>query len=252
MSTEAKNLRNSFLEDFDFSAPGRTNFWEGEYSFFQFNSQGQRNFFINELRSYTIYILERSKDCVVQINNQEFRPTVGDSFQFEGINCKFSFDKGHCIFLVSGSNKQPGSKYHDFKRYNDIYKVSKPWGQELWINNEHPLYAFKKIDLTKGSKTSLQYHCQKKETLILMKGRALLHFQREDYNQDYDFSETDIMKTEISPYSIINISPKQVHRLEALTNIELYETSTPEYNDVIRLRDDTNRKNGKIQSEHID
>ena len=41
-----------------------------------------------------------------------------------------------------------------------------------------------------------------------------------------------------------------VHRIEAITDIILYEASTLQLNDVIRLADDTKRSHGKIHNEH--
>ena len=48
----------------------------------------------------------------------------------------------------------------------------------------------------------------------------------------------------------INISPYVIHRLEAKSDLLLYEVSTPHLNDVIRLQDDSNRKDGRIDEEH--
>ena len=45
------------------------------------------------------------------------------------------------------------------------------------------------------------------------------------------------------------ISPKK-HRVIAITDIILQEVSTPEVDDVIRIEDDNERKNGRIESEH--
>ena len=41
-----------------------------------------------------------------------------------------------------------------------------------------------------------------------------------------------------------------IHRIRSNSNITLYEISTPEIDDVIRISDDTNRKSGKIFGEH--
>ena len=41
-----------------------------------------------------------------------------------------------------------------------------------------------------------------------------------------------------------------VHRLRAITDIMLYEVSTPHLDDVIRISDDQKRNNGRISSEH--
>jgi len=48
----------------------------------------------------------------------------------------------------------------------------------------------------------------------------------------------------------VDVPPNAVHRVEALTDIVLYETSTPHLDDVIRIQDDAARKNGRILTEH--
>jgi dTDP-glucose pyrophosphorylase len=47
-----------------------------------------------------------------------------------------------------------------------------------------------------------------------------------------------------------NVTPPKKHRVIALTDIILQEVSTPEVNDVIRIEDDTHRKDGLITGEH--
>jgi hypothetical protein len=44
--------------------------------------------------------------------------------------------------------------------------------------------------------------------------------------------------------------PGILHRLEAITDILLYETSTPHLDDVVRVTDDSKRPNGRIEQEH--
>ena len=54
----------------------------------------------------------------------------------------------------------------------------------------------------------------------------------------------------LSSFHSIFVKPNTIHRIEALTNIKLFEVSTPNLSDVIRLSDDTNRPSGKIVAEH--
>ena len=49
---------------------------------------------------------------------------------------------------------------------------------------------------------------------------------------------------------VIDVEPKTIHRIEAVTDLTLYETSTPHLDDVIRLQDDKSRESGLIQYEH--
>ena len=51
-------------------------------------------------------------------------------------------------------------------------------------------------------------------------------------------------------HETITIKPNTIHRIKALTNLILYEASTPELDDVIRISDDSDRKHGLIKKEH--
>jgi len=48
----------------------------------------------------------------------------------------------------------------------------------------------------------------------------------------------------------VHVNKKVLHRLKAASDIKLYEVSTNFLDDVIRVSDDTNRKSGRINSEH--
>ena len=68
--------------------------------------------------------------------------------------------------------------------------------------------------------------------------------------ENNDVQQKDLAKSLIEPISIINVEPLVLHRIKALSNIYHYEVSTPFLDDVIRVDDDSNRKNGKILTEH--
>ncbi|PCJ59311.1 MAG: sugar isomerase [Planctomycetota bacterium] len=132
-----------------------------------------------------------------------------------------------------------------------MYKVIKPWGHELWLNGNHPCYALKQIFIKAGTKTSLQYHNFKQETNVLFEGTALLHYKlNPDVKNDLVISN-DITTVQIEPISSVDILPSTLHRLEAISDITLYETSTPHLNDVVRVSDDSNRPDGRIEKEHL-
>ena len=46
------------------------------------------------------------------------------------------------------------------------------------------------------------------------------------------------------------VVPPKKHRVIALTDIILQEVSTPEVDDVIRIEDDSDRGDGRLDSEH--
>ena len=124
------------------------------------------------------------------------------------------------------------------------------WGNEIWINGEHFAYAFKRIFIKKGNKTSLQYHKLKQETNVLFEGQANLHFKISNQVDNDKVSNSDINSILLASVSSVDVKPFTLHRLEAVTDIILYEISTPHLDDVIRVNDDTNRPDGRIKKEH--
>ena len=118
--------------------------------------------------------------------------------------------------------------------------VVKPWGKEVWLElNEK--YCYKRIYINAGYKTSYQYHEKKRETNYIISGEAEVWLENGN-----GVVEKKIMKAG----EYFNVVPPKKHRVIALTDIVLQEVSTPEVDDVIRLEDDTNRKDGKIDGEH--
>ena len=118
--------------------------------------------------------------------------------------------------------------------------VIKPWGKEEWLElNDR--YCYKRIYINSGYKTSYQYHEKKRETNYIISGTAEIWLENDD-----GIVEKKIMNAG----EYFNVTPPKKHRVIALTDIILQEVSTPEVDDVIRLEDDANRKDGKIDGEH--
>ena len=132
--------------------------------------------------------------------------------------------------------------------------MKKPWGYEQWLTGvRNKNFAFKKIFLKKGTKTSLQYHVNKIETNFLYNGQAKLHFIDKKIpllKKNFIKIINSIKTKKITNNSIINVKPNTIHRLEAITNLILFEVSSPHLSDVVRISDDSNRPDGKIKDEH--
>jgi mannose-6-phosphate isomerase len=118
--------------------------------------------------------------------------------------------------------------------------VSKPWGKEIWLELNDK-YCYKRIYINAGTKTSYQYHENKKETNYLIEGEAEVWLEN-----DEGVVEKKIMKKD----DYFTVVPPKKHRVIAITDIILQEVSTPEVDDVIRIEDDHERGDGKIESEH--
>jgi mannose-6-phosphate isomerase len=136
----------------------------------------------------------------------------------------------------------------------NVKVVIKPWGYEKWIAPGKPnfKYALKEIYLKKGKKSSLQFHKKKEETNYILSGEGILHYSQKKINfKDFlkkGLSEKEIIK--IKKGVVFHVKPFYLHRVEAKTNLLMMESSTIELDDVFRVQDDTNRKHGKIKTEH--
>ena len=127
--------------------------------------------------------------------------------------------------------------------------VMKPWGREVWINfrkgenigDEDKKYIMKKLYIKKGTKTSFQYHNDKIETNFLIEGSVEAWFEDNEGHIDVKVLEAG---------AIWSIPAGIRHRIVTLEDIVLMESSSPEVDDVVRIKDDTLRGDGRIQGEH--
>ena len=118
--------------------------------------------------------------------------------------------------------------------------VDKPWGREEWFElNDR--YCFKRILIKAGTKTSFQYHNEKRETNYILSGQAEVWLEN---------NSGEMEKKVCGPGTFITVEPPRKHRVIALTDLILLETSTPEVDDVVRIQDDYQRPDGRIDSEH--
>jgi len=113
---------------------------------------------------------------------------------------------------------------------NEITKVDKPWGYELhWAKTDR--YVGKLIHVNAGHALSLQYHNQKDETIFLWSGRMLFEIGHEGT------AGGSLTTREMTPGEAVHVTPKTVHRMTAITDCDIFEVSTPELQDVVRLED---------------
>lgn len=137
--------------------------------------------------------------------------------------------------------------------------VVKPWGNgtidgiegvgELWLNydkgenvgDREKRYVFKKLFVKAGTRMSFQYHVNKLETNHLISGEAEAWLENE---------AGEIEKSLVMAGDTWTIPCGRKHRIIALTDMVMLEASTPEVDDVVRIEDDTNRSNGRIENEH--
>ena len=212
---------------------------------------------VRGLASFTVFIHEVAPQASLQITSSEVTAITvreaGTCIQGEKIeSVTLRAVGGKVTALVAGT---PGTLYTGESSLkvtpeSELKKVSKPWGHEIWVNGEHPNYALKKIFIRAGTKTSLQYHRFKQETNVLFGGRARLFFKQDPSVDNDAVTPENLGSIDLDPISSIDVYPGTLHRLEALSDVLLCETSTPHLNDVVRVQDDAKRPDGRIASEH--
>jgi len=110
-------------------------------------------------------------------------------------------------------------------------KTEKPWGFELLFAHT-PKYAGKLLFIKKGHRLSLQYHKEKDETLYVLEGKMLLEMEG---------SDGKLVQSEVSSDYCFRVPPMTRHRMKAIEDTILFEVSTPELEDVVRVEDDYGR-----------
>jgi quercetin dioxygenase-like cupin family protein len=109
-----------------------------------------------------------------------------------------------------------------------VTRVPKPWGHEtIWAAND--LYVGKILHITAGQKLSVQYHNLKDETVYLLSGELKYWVQLPGSDELRD------MKLTVG--QAFRITPLTVHYMEAVTDCDVLEASTPHLDDVVRLKD---------------
>lgn len=110
----------------------------------------------------------------------------------------------------------------------DVRTVPKPWGHEtIWAHTDR--YVGKILHIKAGHALSVQYHEVKDETVYLLSGEMKYWVKPEgsDALEDMHLTRGDAFR----------ITPGTVHYMEAVTDCDVLEASTPELDDVVRLED---------------
>jgi mannose-6-phosphate isomerase-like protein (cupin superfamily) len=105
-------------------------------------------------------------------------------------------------------------------------RVNKPWGYEIiWAETDR--YVGKILHIKAGQKLSRQYHVKKDETFLVQAGEMNLEIGQGADARVIHMRERDSF----------HCAPKTVHRMVAVTDVDVIEVSTPELDDVVRLED---------------
>jgi mannose-6-phosphate isomerase-like protein (cupin superfamily) len=112
-----------------------------------------------------------------------------------------------------------------------MQKVDKPWGHEIrFVCTDR--FAGKVLFIRAGSQLSLQYHERKDEAFLVQDGTLELVLGR-GAGQRVE---------RLGPGEARRIAPGTIHRFRAISDCTLFEVSTPELDDVVRLEDDYGRQ----------
>lgn len=105
-------------------------------------------------------------------------------------------------------------------------RISKPWGYELvWAHTDR--YVGKILHINAGESLSIQYHEVKDETIHLLSGQLIYRVQLGDSLEDVRLRAGESFR----------LTAGTIHQMEAVTDCDVLEASTPELDDVVRIKD---------------
>lgn len=106
-------------------------------------------------------------------------------------------------------------------------RVEKPWGHELiWAHTDR--YVGKILHVKAGHALSLQYHERKDETIHLLSGEMKFYAGP---------SAEELQEITLRAGESFHVTTGTVHRMVAVTDVDILEASTPDLDDVVRLED---------------
>jgi mannose-6-phosphate isomerase len=118
----------------------------------------------------------------------------------------------------------------------NVRYVEKPWGHEvIWAHT--PLYVGKVLHIKAGQALSVQYHEQKDETIYLLSGEMIYRVG--------EVAGGELKEISLKAGESFRNEPGMVHQMEAVTDCDVLEASTPHLDDVVRLKDRYGREGTK-------
>jgi mannose-6-phosphate isomerase-like protein (cupin superfamily) len=109
---------------------------------------------------------------------------------------------------------------------SEVRHVPKPWGHEtIWAHTDQ--YVGKILHINAGHALSVQYHNVKDETVYLLSGQLVYRIWENDQPRSVELKIGDAYR----------VTPHTIHQMEAVTDCDILEASTPHLDDVVRLED---------------
>jgi mannose-6-phosphate isomerase len=125
----------------------------------------------------------------------------------------------------------------------EVRIVPKPWGHEtIWAHTD--LYVGKVLHIKAGHSLSLQYHNLKDETIHLLRGTMIYRVGKADGRQlaEAGSRSPELTAIELRAGESFRNEPGMIHQMEAVTDCDVLEASTPHLDDVVRLVDKYGRE----------
>ena len=129
----------------------------------------------------------------------------------------------------------------DSNPFPSIQIKIKPWGREIWFAHTSQ-YAGKILEIKKGHRYSLQIHERKIETQYVYSGKVKFTYGKDKNNLQEIILESG---------GVFHVPTGHLHRAEAIEDCKIFEVSSPELDDVVKLDDDYGRE-GKGNNEALD
>ena len=102
------------------------------------------------------------------------------------------------------------------------------WGEEILVALSPGKYSGKVLKMKAGHVGGLQFHHMKDESAYIVSGELRFYFDKGDGKLD-----SRILKAG----DCVRIPPGAIHREEAITDVVIFETSTPHFNDRCRVEE---------------
>ena len=150
----------------------------------------------------TIFILNCKNNSSIKLDNKKIKIKKYSCIYFKKYE-KFETLNNSVEILLVGKKLKKIKNYILNKKSFNFYKVSKPWGYELWINSLNTDFAFKKIYIKKGFQTSLQFHNYKRETNLVLEGEARFFYKKNKQVKNMNVTTKDMGSKKIKKGTII-------------------------------------------------
>jgi cytidyltransferase-like protein len=128
------------------------------------------------------------------------------------------------VYGIGGEKTNSSSNLNNLLgHYQGSKIVEKPWGYELWIEN-NDLYCGKILHFNKGCRSSMHFHKIKDETFYVLSGKIRLEVSKKNIEMNIGDSK--------------RLFPNTVHQFYALEDSDIIEVSSQHFDeDSIRIPD---------------